>query len=208
MSLFNVSKEKLASIVENLDEVANRIQANGLIKEAEEIDIISNTIEKMSEKIPQGSDRPAPIFSDSDSKVKDGKDHFPIPDEAHARNALQRVNQYSAAPDWYDGSLEEVKKKVMDAVKNKFPDIEIDEGKYKEAAKKQRAGAIFQGGSPNVTDGNDHFPIPDAAHARNALARVDQYSSAPSWYNGTLSSLKAAVRRAVHSKYPSIKISK
>jgi hypothetical protein len=80
--------------------------------------------------------------------------------------------------------------------------VEID------AAKKQRAGAIFQAGSPNVSDGKDHFPIPDAAHARNALARVHQYSSAPSWYNGTLSSLQSAVSKAVHAKYPGIKISK
>lgn len=205
---------RLSSLTERLDSIADRIQQKGFKKEAEEIDVISNTLEKMAEKIPAGSDRPAPVFGDGDSKVKDGKDHFPIPDEAHARNALQRVNQYSEVPEWFDGSLEELKDKVVSAVKSKFPDIEIDEEKYKsastevEAAKKQRAGAIFQAGSPNVNDGNDHFPISDINHARNALARVNQYSSAPSWYNGTLESLKNAVSRAVHSKYPSIKSSK
>ena len=43
------------------------------------------------------------------------------------------------------------------------------------------------------------YPIPDASHARNALARVAQ--------NGTPSE-KRRVRAAVHRKFPSIKISK
>ena len=43
------------------------------------------------------------------------------------------------------------------------------------------------------------YPIPDASHARNALARVAQ--------NGTASE-KRRVRAAVHRKFPSIKISK
>ena len=40
------------------------------------------------------------------------------------------------------------------------------------------------------------YPIPDASHARNALARVSA--------NGTPEE-KAKVRAAVHSKYPNIK---
>lgn len=40
------------------------------------------------------------------------------------------------------------------------------------------------------------YPIEDAAHARNALARVSQ--------NGTPAE-KARVRAAVHNKYPGIK---
>lgn len=42
------------------------------------------------------------------------------------------------------------------------------------------------------------FPIPDAAHARNALSRVSQY--------GSPSEVKR-VKAAVHKKFPSIKIS-
>lgn len=42
------------------------------------------------------------------------------------------------------------------------------------------------------------YPIPDASHARNALARVAQH--------GTPSE-KRRVRAAVHRKYPSIQIS-
>lgn len=43
--------------------------------------------------------------------------------------------------------------------------------------------------------GAGSYPIPDAAHARNALARVAQH--------GTPSE-KAAVRRKVHAKFPNI----
>lgn len=39
------------------------------------------------------------------------------------------------------------------------------------------------------------YPIPDVAHARNALARVSQFGSPAE---------KAKVRAAVHSKFPQI----
>lgn len=56
----------------------------------------------------------------------------------------------------------------------------------------------------SAKDKKDHFPINDEAQARNALARVHQYSSVPSWYKGSLSGLQNAVSRKVHSKYPGI----
>ena len=43
--------------------------------------------------------------------------------------------------------------------------------------------------------GSGSYPIPDASHARNALARVSQHGTPAE---------KAAVRAKVHSKYPSI----
>lgn len=43
--------------------------------------------------------------------------------------------------------------------------------------------------------GKGAYPIPDANHARNALARVSQ--------NGTPAE-RAKVKRAVHKKFPSI----
>lgn len=43
--------------------------------------------------------------------------------------------------------------------------------------------------------GAGSYPIPDKAHARNALARVAQHGS---------SAEKAAVRAKVHRKYPDI----
>ena len=43
--------------------------------------------------------------------------------------------------------------------------------------------------------GKGGYPINDAAHARNALARVSQFGSP---------ALKAQVRAKVHARYPSI----
>jgi hypothetical protein len=48
---------------------------------------------------------------------------------------------------------------------------------------------------PSKKPGSGSYPIPDASHARNALARVSQHGSP---------SEKAKVRAAVHRKYPSI----
>ncbi len=43
--------------------------------------------------------------------------------------------------------------------------------------------------------GKRKYPIPDASHARNALARVSQFGS---------SEEKKKIRSAVHRKYPDI----
>jgi hypothetical protein len=59
----------------------------------------------------------------------------------------------------------------------------------------------------SCSDNKDHFPINDAGQARNALARSHQYTSVPSWYKGSLSSLQEAVRRKVKAKFPSIDVS-
>lgn len=68
----------------------------------------------------------------ADSKfVKDNKDHFPINDKDQARNALSRANQYDKSPSWFDGPLTDLVKKVADAVKDKYPDIEVSEASKK-----------------------------------------------------------------------------
>jgi hypothetical protein len=69
--------------------------------------------------------RPNPVFDSTSSKVKDNKDHFPLGNVAQARNALARVNQYDKVPDWYDGSLNELKDAVVRAVKKEYPSIEV-----------------------------------------------------------------------------------
>jgi len=57
---------------------------------------------------------------------------------------------------------------------------------------------------PKVKDKKDHFPIHDLAHGRNAMSRVNQYSSAPPWWSGSLAELKNTVTRAVHGRYPAL----
>lgn len=56
----------------------------------------------------------------------------------------------------------------------------------------------------SAKDKKDHFPINSIDQARNALARVHQYTSVPEWYKGSLKGLQSAVSRKVHSKYPAI----
>lgn len=69
---------------------------------------------------------------------------------------------------------------------------------------RNRGTVVFPAESSSVKDNKDHFPINDEDQARNAWARANQYSSAPSWYKGSLKSLQDAVKRKVHSKYKGI----
>lgn len=65
---------------------------------------------------------------------------------------------------------------------------------------------IFPADSSSVNDNKGHFPIPDVEHGRNAIARVNQYSSLPNWYSGemNLKQLVEHVVNEVHKKFPSI----
>lgn len=65
----------------------------------------------------------------------------------------------------------------------------IDERKLSYAARKKLPKGSF------VYPGERKYPIPDKAHARNALARVSQHGTA---------SEKSKVRAAVHRKFPGI----
>src|SRR5579883_2665859 len=80
---------------------------------------------------------------------------------------------------------------------------EKDKKKLDPKAKVRNRGTVCVPAS-SAKDKKDHFPINNIDQARNALARVHQYSSAPSWYSGSLKGLQALVSRKVHSKYPSI----
>lgn len=130
-TLGSEGKEAMSIITDTLDNIANTLEFKGLIKKASQIDVISNTLEAGT--LPHTKDKPAPIFSKDNPKVKDDKDHFPIPDAAHGRNALARVNQYGSVPSWYDGSLQELKDAVVKAVESKFPSVEVEEEKFEPA---------------------------------------------------------------------------
>lgn len=69
---------------------------------------------------------------------------------------------------------------------------------------------IFPADSTSVNDNKGHFPIPDVEHGRNAIARVNQYTSLPKWYEGNmnLKQLVEHVVNEVHKKFPSIEVSK
>jgi FMN phosphatase YigB (HAD superfamily) len=121
-----------------LDKIATSLENKGLIQEAERIDVLANTVDRLAGEKPKGEkgdakerSRPNPVFDHTDPKVLDNADHFPINTEKRARAALSYANHYHESPGWYDGSLEELKKKVADAVKKAYPDIEVSEESYK-----------------------------------------------------------------------------
>ncbi len=86
----------------------------------------------------------------------------------------------------------------------------ISEAKKKDSKKLDPKAKVRNRGTVCVPaeqakDNKDHFPINDEGQARNALARVQQLSSAP-WYKGSLEGLKALVARKVKAKYPKIDV--
>lgn len=86
-------------------------------------------------RVNDSAARSAFIFPASSPDVSDGRGHFPIPDVAHARNAIARVNQYTALPTWYAGdkNLRGLVEQVVEAVKAKFPSINVGADAYKPA---------------------------------------------------------------------------
>jgi hypothetical protein len=85
--------------------------------------------------------------------------------------------------------------------------FKISENKIDPRAKVRNRGIVCVP-AERAKDNKDHFPINNIDQARNAIARVNQYSKVPDWYKGSLQSLVNLVIRRVHSKYPSIEISK
>lgn len=137
----NVLSERISTmkwLSTALDKIASSLENKGLILEAEKIDVLANTVDKMAGDKPKGEkgdaqerSRPNPVFDHTDPKVLDNADHFPINTKKRARAALSYANHYNQSPDWYDGSLDDLKKKVADAVKKAYPDIEVSEEAYK-----------------------------------------------------------------------------
>jgi len=72
-----------------------------------------------------------------------------------------------------------------------------------EAAEHKTGGTLCGKVNRKVIDGKPHFPISDADHGRNALARVAQ-TAKHDWWDGTKEELVAAVKKAVKAKFPSI----
>ncbi len=67
---------------------------------------------------------------------------------------------------------------------------------YKQRKKMPKKSFVFpKKKSKGNKAGKGGYPIPDKAHARNALARVSQFGTPAQ---------KAAVRRKVHAKFPDI----
>jgi len=96
------------------------------------IDLIVETakeFEKLSSGDPSAKvrNRGNCVFLAESSSVKDNKDHYPINNEAQARNALARASQHTVVPDWYSGSLASLVNAVARKVHSKYPSIKLTE---------------------------------------------------------------------------------
>jgi hypothetical protein len=108
----SLSPEELLKIASDYDNVATRaLVVTAKKKEKKKLD-------------PKAKVRNRGTVCVSAEQAKDKKDHFPINDEAQARNALARVQQLTSAP-WYKGSLEGLKALVARKVKSKYPGINV-----------------------------------------------------------------------------------
>src|SRR5690606_1898804 len=83
---------------------------------------------------------------------------------------------------------------------------DVKEACLKLAEEKGKGDYIFPHTHAKVEGTKDHFPINTEGRARNALARANQFSSAPEWYKRSLKELVSTVARAVKKKYPSIDV--
>jgi hypothetical protein len=109
--------------------------------------------------------------------------------------------------------LESIYNDLEQLNENEFEEFTLTFSKIINAAKKDpkakvrnRGKVVFPAGSSKIKDDKDHFPINSAAQARNALSRAGQYKSVPTWYKGSLTELKDAIKHRVKSEYPSIEV--
>lgn len=134
------------------------------------------------------------------SFAQGGKTTFGDKTKEENEALMKEVDSKIASKNYAEGGkIEHNKKNIeqLDGSMHKFLKEEETEkmasgGKLDANARKHIAGKNFAG--PDRS-----YPIEDASHARNALARVSQHGSPE---------LKAEVREKVHSKYPGIEQSK
>lgn len=137
------------------------------------------------------------IFDNLAKTVKEQEAASKEEEEAYAEVDNQIANDTFKESQQYKESKEVHVHVYLPSLAAKDPDAKV----------RNRGKVVFPAGSKKVKDDKDHFPINSANQARNALSRVAQYSSVPSWYDGTLEELKKKVRGAVKRVYPSIKVS-
>lgn len=71
---------------------------------------------------------------------------------------------------------------------------------------RNRGDCCVPNGHPKNKSKKDRYPINNENQARNAIARVNQHSTAPKWWKGSLQELINTVYRCVKSKYKGIEL--
>jgi hypothetical protein len=136
---------------------------------------VEKTAKKKSKKVdPKAAvrDRGKAVFPYTHPKVKDKKTHFPITNENQARNALSRAGQYTKAPPWFSGSLEELKNAVSRAVHKAYPKIDVGGKKTKKSD--LEVGLQKQGALKEHIDADFNYIIKGLELTRAAASSVIQ----------------------------------
>lgn len=60
------------------------------------------------------------------AKLLDNKDHFPVTTPTQAQSSMVRVLQLTEVPNWYNGTLAELRQEVYDGVTSTHPDIQFN----------------------------------------------------------------------------------
>jgi hypothetical protein len=61
----------------------------------------------------------------SHRRVLDGRNHYPVKSVNQARNALSRVMQHDSVPEWFDGTLAQLRRGVINKVKSLYPSVDV-----------------------------------------------------------------------------------
>lgn len=75
----------------------------------------------LSEKLRHGT-----IANRASSRLLDSKDHFPVITETQAQSSMARVLQLIEAPDWYNGTIAQLRKDVYDGILALHPNIQLN----------------------------------------------------------------------------------
>jgi hypothetical protein len=98
-----------------------------LVADKDQNVISEELVTEAKKKDPKAAvrNKPNPVFDAKSPKVTDDRDHFPLKNAAHGRNALSRAGAFSEPPKWYKGTLKQFQSAVKKAVHKAFPEIEI-----------------------------------------------------------------------------------
>lgn len=127
------------------------------VKFAEDTDY-RELINKPAENEP---DRGDCIFPKTHSAVMDDRDHYPINTEEQAKSALDRAAQQVKPPAWFSGEIEDLRKIIVCAVKEKFPDISMKMEtwkKYAHISTYDELRSILEAKLAERYDSDDDFP--------------------------------------------------
>lgn len=83
-------------------------------------------IEGIAYRVASTKSRGICCLKKTHKSVTDGKDHYPINSVSQARNALSRVMQHDAVPEWFSGTLQSLRNTVKRCVQKNYPSIEVE----------------------------------------------------------------------------------